>query len=107
MVVRVPRTPGIQNSLRMRLAIDVDQHGLLLRGIEAFGLDHPRFNSHIISNAQLNEFRGLLDQRFDLFAQLLVAFQLAHHMMIRQSHQIGDRGTVELRVSVKRPLGIR
>ena len=39
-------------------------------------------------------------------AQLVVVLEYAHDLVPGQLHELGDRGTVECRVSMERPLGV-
>ena len=102
----VRAAPVVQHGLSGRLAIDIHQHRILLRGIKIARLDHPGVHHHAAADVELEELGGPREEWLEPGGQSGVVLQHADAPVFRQLHQIGHRRLVEGGIGVERPTAV-
>src|SRR5215203_4411129 len=97
--VRWP-APRVDDRLRGRLPIHVEQHGILLRLIEAWRLEHPPIEHHAAADVQAEELARTLLERRQSRLELRIVLQHPHSPMIRQRDDLRRRWRTERRPGV-------
>ncbi len=84
-------SPAVDDVLSGRLAVDVNEHGILLGGIKAGRFQTPAVEDHAIADLDPEEFAPIAQERIEPRPQLGVAHERLCHLVIGQAHQLGDR----------------
>ena len=100
-------SPAVDHVLGGRLTVDVNEHGILLGGIEAGRFEAPAVKHHAIADVNAEELAPIARERIELRPQLGVAHERLCHLVVGQAHQLGDRRPAQRRIRVKRPAHIR
>ena len=87
--------PAVDHVLGGRLAVDVDEDGILLGRVEARRLQAPAVEHDALADLDAEELAPIARQGVQLGPELRVAGQRLHDLVVGQAHQLGDRRPAE------------
>ena len=92
--------PFIQNCLRRRFSINIEENGVAFLRIEVRRFNRPPVQLHAIADVHPEEFPGTLFQLRQPFTQLPVVDKGAHAGVLRQADHLNHRRLAEFRIGV-------
>ena len=95
MKVNLRDAPFVENRLRVRFTVDVNEQWVLLRCIEIARLQHPCIEEKTITDIKLQELRRLAGNGLHSLADCVIVFEQTDNAMRLYFNQLMHRRNIQ------------